>query len=70
MAHLQYQSVRNYDKVRDFLVKYQDRIIYGTDVTISNNEKNPEAIMKALSERWNQTGFILPTDSLQKMHVI
>jgi hypothetical protein len=34
------------------MIKYQDRIIYGTDITISKDEQNPEARMKALSDRW------------------
>jgi predicted TIM-barrel fold metal-dependent hydrolase len=32
ICHLQYQSAKNRDKVRDFLIKYQDRILYGTDM--------------------------------------
>jgi len=31
MGQLQYQSNRDREKVRDFLIKYQDRIVYGTD---------------------------------------
>ena len=31
LVHLQYQSVRQRAKVRRFLVRYQDRILYGSD---------------------------------------
>jgi predicted TIM-barrel fold metal-dependent hydrolase len=31
VCHLQVQAQANRQKVRDFIVKYQDRIIYGTD---------------------------------------
>jgi len=31
ISHLQFQSVKNPKKVRAFLIKYQDRIIYATD---------------------------------------
>src|SRR5690606_15613879 len=41
MAHLQYQSIADYDKVRNFMLKYKDRIIYGTDITIREDETNP-----------------------------
>lgn len=34
MTQLQFQSVRNRKKVRDFLIQYQDRVIYGTDLTV------------------------------------
>ena len=32
MVHLQKQSVADRDKVRAFVIKYQDRLLYGTDV--------------------------------------
>ena len=32
ICHLQFQSAKNRDKVRDFLIKYQDRVLYGTDM--------------------------------------
>ena len=35
MGQLQYQSNRNQEKVRNFLIKYQDRIVYGTDHSTS-----------------------------------
>lgn len=31
ISHTQYQSQRDRKKVRDFFIKYQDRILYGTD---------------------------------------
>lgn len=32
ICHLQHQTVTDWEKVRDFMIKYQDRIIYGSDV--------------------------------------
>lgn len=32
ICHVQIQAMKNREKVRDFFIKYQDRIIYGTDV--------------------------------------
>lgn len=34
ICHLQHQASGNWKKVHDFMVKYQDRIIYGTDVIV------------------------------------
>jgi predicted TIM-barrel fold metal-dependent hydrolase len=34
MSHLEYQATRNRDKVRKFLIRYQDRILYGTDIEV------------------------------------
>ncbi|MFN8208018.1 MAG: amidohydrolase family protein [Bacteroidales bacterium] len=31
ICHLQYQSAVDYDKVRNFILRYQDRLLYGTD---------------------------------------
>jgi predicted TIM-barrel fold metal-dependent hydrolase len=33
MPHLQRQAVSDRDRVRAFFIKYQDRILYGTDIT-------------------------------------
>lgn len=35
MSELQNQSVRDRARVRDFIIKYQDRLLYGTDLTFS-----------------------------------
>ena len=40
ISHLQYQAKTNWQKVHDFCIKYQDRIIYGTDIII-NETKDP-----------------------------
>jgi len=33
ICHLQYQSSKDREKVRDFCIKYQDRLLYGTDLS-------------------------------------
>ncbi len=43
MTQVQYQSNADYDKVRHFFIKYQDRILYGTDLT----ENPPSATERA-----------------------
>ena len=32
ICHFQYQSVQSWEKVHDFIIKYQDRLLYGTDI--------------------------------------
>lgn len=51
VAHLQYQSQKNRQKIRDFMIKYQDRLIYGSDSEISNSSR-PEETKKEVHERW------------------
>jgi len=38
MSHLEYQATRNRKKVRQFLIRYQDRILYGTDMEVGPDE--------------------------------
>ena len=44
IGHVQYQSIGNWKKVHDFFMKYQDRIIYGTD--LESNEGEDSILMK------------------------
>lgn len=39
ITQIQYQSNHDYQKVRDFFIKYQDRLMYGTD--IADNPPDP-----------------------------
>ncbi len=39
MGQLYYQTVENHDKVRDFFIQYQDRLLYGTDITDQGGDK-------------------------------
>lgn len=47
LGHLQMQSEKEYDEVRDFFIKYADRIIYGTDAY-----NNPERLISSLINDW------------------
>ncbi|ASG23976.1 amidohydrolase family protein [Nitrospirillum viridazoti] len=40
LTNVQYQSVRDHDKVRAFFIRYQDRLLYGTDLT--DNPPSPQ----------------------------
>jgi predicted TIM-barrel fold metal-dependent hydrolase len=51
ICHLQYQSAQNLDRVRDFCIKYQDRLLYGTDVGY-NGSSNPDKFRSSLHETW------------------
>lgn len=49
-CHLQVQSAKDREKVRNFMIKYQDRLLYGTDVGYSGG--NGEEFARDLHERW------------------
>lgn len=38
ICHLEYQSAKDRDRVRNFCIKYQDRFLYGTDLSSSDNK--------------------------------
>ena len=59
MTQVQYQSKSDYAKVRSFFLKYQDRLLYGTDLT----EDPPSASERAQNPPMNPAGFSKEADS-------
>lgn len=51
ICHLQYQSARDRERVRNFMIKYQDRLLYGTDVTYRGSS-NPGQFKKQMHSTW------------------
>lgn len=50
ICHLQYQTVKNRQKVYDFILKYQDRLIYATDNSVAKGA-DPAKYKKNIHER-------------------
>ena len=65
VAHLQYQSILDPERVRNFLIRYQDRILYGTDITVNPVENNPESKTQQVIDRWISNWVYFATDSTQ-----
>ena len=42
MGQVQFQSNQDRDKVRRFFIRYQDRLLYGTDTAQNTSDKGPE----------------------------
>jgi predicted TIM-barrel fold metal-dependent hydrolase len=51
ICHLQFQSAQDRKRVRDFCIKYQDRLLYGTDEGYSGSS-DPERFKKSMHEIW------------------
>jgi predicted TIM-barrel fold metal-dependent hydrolase len=69
VGQLQYQSIQNWQKVHDFFIKYQDRIMYGTDLSADEAE-NPVEVKKHAHEVWVRDWRYFTTgDSLQSPFV-
>lgn len=50
ICHLQYQSSIDREKVRNFIIRYQDRLLYGTDA--GYNGKNPVEFSRQMHKTW------------------
>ncbi len=65
LYHLQYQSKIDREKVRDFMIKYQDRILYATDFEVHEIPgADSKVIMENLRKGWMSQWIYLATDSI------
>jgi predicted TIM-barrel fold metal-dependent hydrolase len=69
VTQVQYQSVRDYEKVRNFYIKYQDRLLYATDLT-ENPGDVPAEIRKSAQETWLSDWRYLATGESQRVEMI
>lgn len=63
LSHVQYQSQQDYDRIRNFFIKYQDRILYGTDFQ-QLEDTDPEDLKKAMNDRWSRDWKYLNTEEI------
>jgi predicted TIM-barrel fold metal-dependent hydrolase len=61
MGHLQYQSNINREAVRNFFIKYQDRLIYGSYLYTDGTE-DPDSLRKKMHKKWVEDWRYLVTD--------
>lgn len=61
MPNLKLHTFNNREKTRAFFIKYQDRLIYGTDSAI-NTSTNAAALKKNIHERWVREWKFYVTD--------
>jgi predicted TIM-barrel fold metal-dependent hydrolase len=66
MAQVQYQSARDHEKVRQFFIRYADRLLYGTDLTQAP-DSDPAQFRQVAHETWLSDWKYLATD--QSQHV-
>jgi len=62
ICHLQHQSISNHKAVYDFLIKYQDRLMYGSDMVFTDT-KDTQKQINEVKNRWiNQWRFLTQDD--------
>ncbi len=62
ICHLQYQSAKDRERIRNFIIKYQDRLLYGTDEGYSGSN-NPAGFKKQMHETWTDDWKYFATDN-------
>jgi Amidohydrolase len=60
-ARMEYLMIQPREKVRSFLIKYQDRVVYGTDLEFLNDESTADAL-KEWQETYARDWKFLATD--------
>lgn len=65
LVHLEYQAASDRDKVRSFLIRYQQRVLYGSDLAYGPAESGP-ADIAALHTDWLNDWRFLATS--ERMH--
>ena len=63
ICHFQYQSLTAYEKVRDFIIRYQDRLIYGTDVIVTP-DSDPKEVKQRIHQQWLADWNYFTTDEM------
>jgi predicted TIM-barrel fold metal-dependent hydrolase len=66
-ARMEYLMIEPREKVRDFLIKYQDRVIYGTDSEFLPKDRPSEAV-EEWSETYARDWKFLATDEILDYH--
>lgn len=61
MVNLKLHTLNNHKQVHDFFIKYQERLIYGTDTAINSTE-NPEKLKNTIREKWLSDWEFFTTD--------
>ncbi len=69
ICHLQHQSIRNREKVRNFLINYQDRILYGTDMSYSESKLDSSFFANFHKGRLKDWNFFTGTMEMQSRDV-
>ena len=69
MSQVQYQSNQDREKVRDFFIRYQDRLLYGTDLTQSP-DADPAQVKREVHAVWQSDWRYLATDESQRVEML
>lgn len=69
MSQVQYQSLHDRERVRAFFIRYQDRLLYGTDLTV-NPDTDPAEFRDAAHAAWTADWRYLATAQSQPVETL
>lgn len=69
MSQVQYQSLRDRERVRRFFIRYQDRLLYGTDLT-QNPGDDPAGFRREAHGAWRSDWRYLATGETRRIDVL
>lgn len=69
ISHLYYHTIKDRENVIDFFNKYQDRIIYGTDI-IDDPNMPADKVLEDLEKRWNTHWEFLTTNHILQSYQV
>jgi len=69
ICHLQHQSIQQWQKVYDFFMKYQDRILYGTDLE-TDESHDPNEFAKTAHELWLEDWRYFVTNETMEVSIV
>jgi predicted TIM-barrel fold metal-dependent hydrolase len=66
ITNLQLHTLNDREKTRNFFIKYQDRLVYGTDKAI-NASNDPTGLSKSIHDAWLRDWIFFVTDDSIKL---
>jgi predicted TIM-barrel fold metal-dependent hydrolase len=64
LVHLEYQAASHPDKVRRFLIRYQDRVLYGSDDAYGPLDSDPRGVEEVHADWLNDWRFLVTSDRM------
>jgi predicted TIM-barrel fold metal-dependent hydrolase len=64
LVHLEYQAASQPEKVRRFLIRYQDRVLYGSDDGYGPKDSDPRAVEEVHADWLNDWRFLATSDRM------
>jgi predicted TIM-barrel fold metal-dependent hydrolase len=65
ISHIQYQAAKDHQKVYDFFIKYQDRLLYSTDLVFDDSQDEKE-FLKHVDEVWKSHWAFFTSDQIME----